>query len=130
MQIAKIIEGALSGDKARVLAYAELLASLMDDDGEARQARIVRRAYGAEPKGPTATLDAPKQKEWGIEMDGIAQMVGLDIFDYDPGDIVRAVSKLQEFVRTSAEGFDHDEDAHKYGTYCRVCIAEELASKP
>lgn len=69
----------------------------------------------------------PKRKEWGIEMDGIAQMLGLDIFDYDPGDIIRAIGKLQEFVRANAAGFDHDEDAHKYGTYCRVCIAEELA---
>ncbi|GAA4391881.1 hypothetical protein [Hymenobacter koreensis] len=47
------------------------------------------------PEGLGVFAGAPKRKEYGIEMDGIAQMLGLDIFDYDPGDIVVAVGKLQ-----------------------------------
>ena len=37
-----------------------------------------------------------------------------------------ALRKVMEFVRDVATNWDHDEDAHKYGTLCRVCEAEEL----
>ena len=36
------------------------------------------------------------------------------------------IKRLEEFARTIANDFDHDNDAHKYGTICRVCYAEDL----
>ena len=36
------------------------------------------------------------------------------------------IQRLEEFARTIENDFDHDEDAHRYGTMCRVCDAAEL----
>ena len=36
------------------------------------------------------------------------------------------IKRLKEFARTIENDFDHDEDAHRYGTTCRVCDAEDL----
>lgn len=36
------------------------------------------------------------------------------------------IKRLEEFARTIENDFDHDEDAHRYGTMCRVCDAAEL----
>jgi hypothetical protein len=36
------------------------------------------------------------------------------------------IKRLEEFARTIKNDFDHDEDAHRYGTTCRVCDAEDL----
>ena len=36
------------------------------------------------------------------------------------------IKRLEEFARTIEKDFDHDEDAHRYGTTCRVCDAEDL----
>ena len=36
------------------------------------------------------------------------------------------IKRLEEFARTIENDFDHDEDAHRYGTTCRVCDAEDL----
>lgn len=41
-EVAHILRAALDGDTARVRAYAELLASKLTDDGETRQAHIMR----------------------------------------------------------------------------------------
>lgn len=34
----------------------------------------------------------------------------------------------RDFLRDVATNYDHDSDAHKYGTRCRVCEAEKLLS--
>jgi hypothetical protein len=57
VQVAKLIEGALCGDTAKVLAYAELIAKHFEQDSDARSARIVRRAIGTEPPGRPVVLD-------------------------------------------------------------------------
>lgn len=57
VQISYIIKGALAGDTDKVLAYAKLIADQYDKDGNARSARIIRRAYGAEPDGAPVELD-------------------------------------------------------------------------
>lgn len=36
------------------------------------------------------------------------------------------IKRLEELARTIERDFDHDEDAHRYGTTCRVCYAEDL----
>ena len=36
------------------------------------------------------------------------------------------IKRLEEFARTIENDFDHDEDAHRYGTTCRVCDAKDL----
>ena len=36
--------------------------------------------------------------EYGIAMDGAAQMLGLDMFAYHPGDVYRAIEALQADV--------------------------------
>lgn len=41
-EVAHILRAALDSDEDRVRGYAELLASKLADDGEARQAHIVR----------------------------------------------------------------------------------------
>lgn len=39
------------------------------------------------------------------------------------------IKRLEEFARTIENDFDHDEDAHRYGTTCRVCDAEDLLNE-
>jgi hypothetical protein len=36
------------------------------------------------------------------------------------------IGRLREFVRDCAKNWDHDENAHRYGTLCRCCEAEKL----
>jgi len=36
------------------------------------------------------------------------------------------VKVLREFARNIANNYDHDEDAHRHGTRCRICDAEEV----
>jgi len=36
------------------------------------------------------------------------------------------IAELEEFVRDVRDDYDHDEDAHKYRTICRMCEAEKL----
>ena len=38
--------------------------------------------------------EAAEAKEHGLPLDGIAHMLGLNVFQYKPGDVVRAVAKL------------------------------------
>lgn len=33
---------------------------------------------------------------------------------------------LRSFVKTVRDDFDHDEDAHKYNTFCRCCEATKV----
>lgn len=40
------------------------------------------------------------------------------------------VSLLENFVRCTRDNWDHDEDAHRYDTPCRVCDAELLLPYP
>ena len=37
-----------------------------------------------------------------------------------------ARERAESALRTVRDGFDHDEDAHKYGTACRVCVAASV----
>lgn len=60
VQVAKLVEGALSGDLEKVRAYATLIADHFEQDEEARSARIVRRSLGLEPAGAPVALDALK----------------------------------------------------------------------
>lgn len=34
--------------------------------------------------------------------------------------------ELEAVMRVIAEGFDCDTDAHRYGTFCRVCEAKKI----
>lgn len=43
--------------------------------------------------------------------------------------LIAAVPDLLDFARDVASNYDHDEDAHKYGTRCRECEAEKVISK-
>ena len=47
IEIAKIIEGGLKADKEKVIAYAELLASKLEKDGEKKAANRFRKAFAA-----------------------------------------------------------------------------------
>ena len=38
----------------------------------------------------------------------------------------REVEEAAEFARICRDYFDHDSDAHKYGTFCRCCEADKL----
>lgn len=38
----------------------------------------------------------------------------------------KRVKKLESFVRTIAQDFDCDKDAHRYNTFCRCCEAKKL----
>lgn len=40
------------------------------------------------------------------------------------------ISELEYFVQEIRDGFDCDEDAHKYGTFCRCCEATKLLNDP
>lgn len=55
-----------------------------------------------------------------------------DILRLDNKHLKQRIKRLEEFAGTIAKDFDHDVDAHKYGTICRVCYAEDLLkeSKP
>lgn len=37
--------------------------------------------------------------------------------------------EVEYFIRNISTGFDCDEDAHRYKTYCRCCEAEKLLAK-
>ena len=36
------------------------------------------------------------------------------------------LAQLKEFARECRDNWDHDEDAHKYKTLCRACVAKNL----
>lgn len=40
-----------------------------------------------------------------------------------------SLTRARETMRDFAENYDHDEDAHRYRTSCRVCDAEEAKSE-
>lgn len=39
------------------------------------------------------------------------------------------IAELEAFARSVRDGFDHDEDAHRYNTFCRVCEAEKTLGR-
>ena len=46
-------------------------------------------------------------------------------------DLSRTVAAMGDFARGIAEGYDHEEDAHRYNNgACRVCRAEAILSRP
>lgn len=51
--------------------------------------------------------------------------IGLDLQKENDA-LKQRIKRLEEFARTIENDFDHDEDAHRYGTTCRVCDAEDL----
>lgn len=55
-----------------------------------------------------------KADEWG------------DLNDHPDAQLMAAAPTLLDFVQEVATQYDHDQDAHKYGTRCRVCEAEKL----
>lgn len=38
----------------------------------------------------------------------------------------KRINQLEEFVRSCADNFDCDHDAHKWSTQCRACDAQRL----
>lgn len=44
-------------------------------------------------------------------------------------ELLAAASYLLAFAKDVASNYDHDENAHKYGTSCRVCEAEKVIAK-
>lgn len=40
------------------------------------------------------------------------------------------LARLRDFARYCAENFDHDDDAHRYNTMCRVCAARRVLGLP
>ena len=48
------------------------------------------------------------------------------ISDADLAILQHRVKELESFARNVATNYDHDEEAHKYGTSCRVCDAHAL----
>ena len=51
VEIAKIIEGGLKADKAKVIAYAELLADKLEKEGQTKAANRFRKAFAAAKAG-------------------------------------------------------------------------------
>lgn len=51
--------------------------------------------------------------------------------DFSEEAIKENIEEIISFIHDVANGYyrDHDEDAHKYGTICFVCRAEELKEK-
>jgi hypothetical protein len=47
--------------------------------------------------------------------------------DIDPQQ--RAIRVLRRCLQVIADGFDHDDDAHKYGTPCRCCLAGRVLAE-
>lgn len=41
----------------------------------------------------------------------------------------QSVKELESFARHIRDSYDHDSDAHKYGTACRVCEADLLLAR-
>ncbi len=39
------------------------------------------------------------------------------------------LKELRSALELIADGFDHDEDAHKYGTPCRECVAKKALKR-
>lgn len=74
VQVAHIIKAALDGDTEKVKRYAEFIAEMIDDDAARcapiaradyeREARIIRRAYRAEPAGPPVALDGDQMRSY------------------------------------------------------------------
>lgn len=43
---------------------------------------------------------------------------------------IERMRRLEAFARDVASNYDHDQDAHLYGTPCRVCEAEAAMDGP
>jgi hypothetical protein len=43
--------------------------------------------------------------------------------------LVKRIEQLEEALRYIRDGWDHDEDCHRYSTACFICVADE-ALKP
>ena len=69
--------------------------------------------------GDTPRMDASAHD------DGAIWQTGCDI-ERELNAALERIKRLEEFARTIENDFDHDEDAHRYGTTCRVCDAEDL----
>lgn len=54
------------------------------------------------------------------------ELPGLDVSEDSIQDILDEKRKLRAFAESIQDNWDHDEDAHKYGTVCRVCAAEKI----
>lgn len=44
--------------------------------------------------------------------------------------LAKDAEALEAFVKNCRDNYDHEEDAHKYGTLCRCCEAEKLLPRP
>jgi hypothetical protein len=66
LEVLKIVDGAVNADRAKVVSYAEQLASKLESEGDPKSAAAVRKALqGAKTRELTATRLAP-----GLPVDG------------------------------------------------------------
>ena len=47
-----------------------------------------------------------------------------DVLNAENKRLRKALESLEGFARDISSNYDHDNDAHKYGTSCRTCSAE------
>lgn len=80
-----------------------------------RIARILCASCPANTEGSAFEDYAePSQREWLAQADAILA---------DPE--IAAAIKMADTLRSIRDNYDCDEDAHRYGTPCRCCIARE-----
>ena len=70
-------------------------------------------------------IERTEREEYVIELENRLRALW-DKYDGDRKHYMDRIKRLEEFARTIENDFDHDEDAHRYGTTCRVCDAEDL----
>ena len=82
LEMLKIIEGGLSSDRAKVLAYGDQLAAKLASEGEARAAEALRRVLSAStPRHASAAGVAPS-----LPVDGESRMPLADVVFVKRGD--------------------------------------------
>lgn len=99
-------------------------------DGIAKQNQTIEQACG-KVLGYPWFKDDQKNFPGSTEKDGVcvgdhlAETIVSELASRYTEALAR-IKRLEEFARTIENDFDHDEDAHRYGTMCRVCDAAEL----
>jgi SpoVK/Ycf46/Vps4 family AAA+-type ATPase len=96
-EIIKIIEGGLSGDKTKVLNYADALANNADRDGNHMLARRIRSTVKGKSNS-LVTLDSLSAKP--VDEDSRLNIVDVEYVSSEDIDLV-----LNKFVRTELENF-------------------------
>ena len=81
-EVAHILRAALDGDIEKARSYAELLASKLTDDGEMRQAHILRCILHDIPQPMVGPSDDDSVRVNGVELIGADAELAREYFDW------------------------------------------------